>query len=297
MTRCGPTPAPGAPSCACWSGRRDQAPETPPGTGSARAALLRRRPGHFGRARRECAARRRPARAAGAPRLPAGRAALRAPTHGDAHPPARDRGGHPALAAPPGAARASARPDRARARSVPPGARVRHRHHGARRRPEEPGRSGARREPTHTVNAPALRTRVLILAALLAVAFVGLTSRLGWLMIVKRAELAGLAERQYSRTVTLHGARGPILDRHAGPRDRRPRCAGPRGGDATDPDAVGAGARRDADARPDDPVPGRARDRCRLPPHAGQGRDGGRPGPAHRRRARPGAAADVQSER
>src|SRR5438046_1732984 len=112
MTRCGPTPAPGAPSCACWSGRRDQAPETPPGTGSARAALLRRRPGHFGRARRECAARRRPARAAGAPRLPAGCAALRAPTHGDAHPPARDRGGHPALAAPPGAARASARPDR-----------------------------------------------------------------------------------------------------------------------------------------------------------------------------------------
>ena len=67
------------------------------------------------------------------------------------------------------------------------------------------------------MNAPALRTRVLILAALLAVAFVGLTSRLGWLMIVKRAELAALAERQYSRTVTLHGARGPILDRHGAP--------------------------------------------------------------------------------
>ena len=64
------------------------------------------------------------------------------------------------------------------------------------------------------MNAHALRTRVLILAALLAVAFVGLTSRLGWLMIVKHAELAALAERQYSRTVTLHGARGPILDRH-----------------------------------------------------------------------------------
>src|SRR5947207_3038054 len=217
MTRCGPTPAPGAPSCACWSGRRDQAPETPPGTRSARAALLRRRPGHFGRPRRECAARRRPARAAGAPRLSAGRAALRARTHGDAHPPAGDRGGHPALAAPPGAARASARPAGARARSVPPRARVRHRHDGAGRRPEEPGRSRARREPTHTVNAPALRTRVLILAALLAVAFVGLTSRLGGLMIVKRAELAGLAERQYSRTVTLHGARGPILDRHGAP--------------------------------------------------------------------------------
>jgi len=64
---------------------------------------------------------------------------------------------------------------------------------------------------------PALRTRVLILAALLAVAFGGLTSRLGWLMIVKRAELAALAERQYSRTVTLHGARGPIVDRHGAP--------------------------------------------------------------------------------
>src|SRR5205807_1587711 len=49
------------------------------------------------------------------------------------------------------------------------------------------------------------------------VAFVGLTSRLGWLMIVKRAELAALAERQYSRTITLHGARGPILDRHGAP--------------------------------------------------------------------------------
>ncbi len=59
--------------------------------------------------------------------------------------------------------------------------------------------------------------RVLILAAVLAVAFLGLTSRLGWLMIVKRAELAGLAERQYSRTVTLAGPRGPIVDRHGAP--------------------------------------------------------------------------------
>jgi cell division protein FtsI (penicillin-binding protein 3) len=64
------------------------------------------------------------------------------------------------------------------------------------------------------VKATALGTRVLILAAVLAVAFVGLASRLGWLMIVKRGELAALAERQYSRTVSLHGARGPIVDRH-----------------------------------------------------------------------------------
>jgi len=46
------------------------------------------------------------------------------------------------------------------------------------------------------------------------VAFAGLTGRLGWLMIVKHGELAALAERQYSRTITLYGARGPIVDRH-----------------------------------------------------------------------------------
>ena len=67
------------------------------------------------------------------------------------------------------------------------------------------------------MSAVALRTRVLILAAILTVAFAGLTSRLGWLMIVKRGELAALAERQYSRTVALHGARGPIVDRHGAP--------------------------------------------------------------------------------
>jgi cell division protein FtsI (penicillin-binding protein 3) len=58
---------------------------------------------------------------------------------------------------------------------------------------------------------------VLILAAILAVAFAGLAGRLGWLMIVKRGELAALAERQYSRTVALQGARGPIVDRHGAP--------------------------------------------------------------------------------
>ena len=67
------------------------------------------------------------------------------------------------------------------------------------------------------MNVTALRTRTLILAAILALAFAGLTSRLGWLMIVKRSELAGLAERQYSRTIALYGARGPIVDRHGAP--------------------------------------------------------------------------------
>jgi cell division protein FtsI (penicillin-binding protein 3) len=61
------------------------------------------------------------------------------------------------------------------------------------------------------------RSRVLILAAVLAVAFLGVTGRLGWLMVVKRGELAALAERQYSRTVTLAGPRGPIVDRHGEP--------------------------------------------------------------------------------
>ena len=67
------------------------------------------------------------------------------------------------------------------------------------------------------MNVTALRTRTLILAAILALAFAGLASRLGWLMIVKRSELAGLAERQYSRTIALYGARGAIVDRHGAP--------------------------------------------------------------------------------
>jgi len=67
------------------------------------------------------------------------------------------------------------------------------------------------------VTSPALRTRVLILAAILAVAFGGLTGRLAWLQIVKRGELGQLAERQYSRTVVLHAQRGPIVDRQGAP--------------------------------------------------------------------------------
>ncbi len=64
------------------------------------------------------------------------------------------------------------------------------------------------------MTSPDLRTRVLILAALLAVAFGGLTGRLAWLQVVRHGELAQLAERQYSRTVVLHAQRGPIVDRH-----------------------------------------------------------------------------------
>ena len=44
--------------------------------------------------------------------------------------------------------------------------------------------------------------------------FVGLVGRLGYLQIVRHADLAQMAERQYSRTVVLPARRGPILDRH-----------------------------------------------------------------------------------
>jgi cell division protein FtsI (penicillin-binding protein 3) len=55
-----------------------------------------------------------------------------------------------------------------------------------------------------------------LLAAILALAFGGLTARLGWLMVIKHGELAQLAERQYSRTVVLYAQRGPIVDRRGG---------------------------------------------------------------------------------
>ena len=58
-----------------------------------------------------------------------------------------------------------------------------------------------------------LRTRVLVLAGILALAFTGVLGRLGWLQVVRRADLAALAERQYSRTVVLQAQRGPIVDR------------------------------------------------------------------------------------
>jgi cell division protein FtsI (penicillin-binding protein 3) len=64
---------------------------------------------------------------------------------------------------------------------------------------------------------PGFRTRVLLLAAVLVVAFGALGVRLGWLQVVRHAELTALAERQYSRTVTLHAQRGSIVDRHGAP--------------------------------------------------------------------------------
>ncbi len=59
-----------------------------------------------------------------------------------------------------------------------------------------------------------VRARVLVLAALLAVAFGSVTARLLWLQVLRHDDLAALADRQYSRTVVLHAGRGPIVDRH-----------------------------------------------------------------------------------
>ncbi|MBI1733749.1 MAG: transpeptidase family protein [Candidatus Rokubacteria bacterium] len=58
------------------------------------------------------------------------------------------------------------------------------------------------------------RTRVLLVAAVLAVAFGSVAARLAWLQIVRHGELSAMAERQYSRTLVLHAQRGPIVDRH-----------------------------------------------------------------------------------
>jgi cell division protein FtsI (penicillin-binding protein 3) len=62
-----------------------------------------------------------------------------------------------------------------------------------------------------------LRMRVLVLAGILALAFTGVVGRLGWLQVIRRGELAAMAERQYSRTVVLQAQRGPIVDRQGAP--------------------------------------------------------------------------------
>src|SRR5574337_815951 len=58
-----------------------------------------------------------------------------------------------------------------------------------------------------------LRSRVLILAALFACAFLALIGRLLFLQVIKHDELARLAERQRSKTIALRPERGPVVDR------------------------------------------------------------------------------------
>ena len=64
---------------------------------------------------------------------------------------------------------------------------------------------------------PGLRTRVLVVAAIIAVAFGGLVARLSYLQLIRHSELTTLASRQYSRMVVLQAQRGPIVDRHGAP--------------------------------------------------------------------------------
>ncbi len=59
-----------------------------------------------------------------------------------------------------------------------------------------------------------LRSRALILFVFFACGLVALIGRLAYIQIVKHEELSRLAERQRSKTITLHPKRGPILDRH-----------------------------------------------------------------------------------
>jgi cell division protein FtsI (penicillin-binding protein 3) len=58
-----------------------------------------------------------------------------------------------------------------------------------------------------------LRLRALIVAGLLACAFLGLLGRLTYLQVVKHEDYLRLAENQHAKTIPLKPKRGPILDR------------------------------------------------------------------------------------
>src|SRR5262249_40020744 len=62
--------------------------------------------------------------------------------------------------------------------------------------------------------APDVRSRTLVLASILACAFLALLGRLGFLQVVKHDELSRLAESQPAKTIPLKPRRGPILDRN-----------------------------------------------------------------------------------
>src|SRR5262245_4181697 len=222
-TRCGPIPAPGARSFECWSGFSEKDTATASRAGSPCAALGRAHPGRCVPPRPGWPGGRRVARPAGPSRLPARHAAGRAGPPGDASPRARSRSGDTAIASPGRDASPSARPHRTDARADPRRPRVRRRWQrtGRSRRgtghSEPPDVLGLHEGATRAVRVTGLRTRVLVLAAALVVAFGGVTARLGQLQIVRHRELSGLAERQYSRSVALQAQRGPIVDRNGAP--------------------------------------------------------------------------------
>jgi len=59
-----------------------------------------------------------------------------------------------------------------------------------------------------------LRRRTMVLAALVALAFLGVLGRLAYLQVVKHDEYSKLAESQQAKTIPLVARRGPILDRN-----------------------------------------------------------------------------------
>lgn len=54
----------------------------------------------------------------------------------------------------------------------------------------------------------------MLFVCLLSMCLGAIVARLAYLQVFRHGELSALAERQYSRTVVLHGMRGPIVDRH-----------------------------------------------------------------------------------
>jgi len=59
-----------------------------------------------------------------------------------------------------------------------------------------------------------VRARTLIVAAIIACAFIGLSGRLAYLQVVQHDEYSRLAEHQHAKTIPLRPKRGPILDRN-----------------------------------------------------------------------------------
>src|SRR5437899_2759340 len=181
-TRCGPIPAPGARSCECWSGFSERDTATASRAGSPCAALGRAHPGRCVPPRPGWPLGRRVARPAGPSRLPARHVAGRAGPPGDASPRARGRGGDAAIAGPGRDASPSARPHRADAPADPRRPRVRRRWQrtGRSRRgtghSEPPDVLGLHEVATRAVRVTGLRTRVLLLAAALVLAFGGVTA-------------------------------------------------------------------------------------------------------------------------
>ena len=76
---------------------------------------------------------------------------------------------------------------------------------------------GAPDLPVAEIRMALLRSRTLILAGVLACAFLGLAARLVVLQVVRHDHLLRVAEKQHSKTIALKPKRGSIVDRHGQP--------------------------------------------------------------------------------